>query len=143
MQVLKYTDEDFDALYSIEKKCFPDYWSEEGMKNELSQPKAYYCVAKVGDFTVGYAGFWLIADEAEIMKVAVDPQYRKKGIGNLLLNWILEEAGKMGAKSVFLEVRCSNKPARRLYEANGFEIYGTRKGYYSGNEYAVLYRRNL
>ena len=143
MRVKKYESKYFSGLYEIEKEAFSDFWSEKGMKEELSLNQAHYYLAEDDGEIVGFAGFWLIVDEAEIMKIAVKKSERGKGIGNALLLALTEEAESMGAKKILLEVREGNAPARRLYEKHGFVSYAVREKYYEGKENAVLYKKNL
>ena len=143
MKVKKYESKYFSSLYEIEKEAFSDFWSEKGMKEELSLKQANYYVAEDDGEIIGFAGFWLIIDEAEIMKVAVRKSERGKGVGNALLIAIIEDAAMMGAKTIILEVREGNSPARKLYEKHGFISYATREKYYEGKENAVLYKKNL
>ena len=143
MKVKKYESKYFSSLYEIEKEAFSDFWSEKGMKDELSLKQANYYVAEDGGEIIGFAGFWLIIDEAEIMKVAVRKSERGKGVGNALLLAIIEDAAMMGAKTILLEVREGNTPARKLYEKHGFISYATREKYYEGKENAILYKKNL
>jgi len=94
---------------------------------------------------VGYAGMWLILDEAHITNVAVHPGYRRNKIGRSLMLEIIRRAALMGINRMTLEVRPSNAPARRLYTALGFEERGLRKRYYTDtNEDAIImWRENL
>lgn len=79
---------------------------------------------------LGYTVGLLAADEAEVLNIAVDPPARGKGVGAALLEGMLEELRRAGARSVFLEVRRSNEAAIRLYRRSGFEILGARPDYY-------------
>lgn len=143
MKVKSYTKNYFDALYEIEKEAFSDFWSEKGMKEELALSQAHYYVAEEDGEILGFAGYWLIIDEAEIMKVAVKKQHRGKGIGDALIKAMIEDSVSLGAKKILLEVREGNTPARKLYEKHGFISYATRERYYQGGENAVLYKKNL
>ncbi len=89
---------------------------------------------------VGYALGWLVADDVEIMSVAVEPSERGRGIGRALLTRLLEGAWREGARNALLEVRASNASARALYERLGFERIGVRRRYYADAEDAVSYR---
>ena len=82
---------------------------------------------------VGYAGMWLVIDEAHITTIAVREGSRGKGLGELLLTSLIEAAAEMGADRLTLEVRVSNEPAQGLYEKYGFERQGVRARYYSDN----------
>ncbi len=82
---------------------------------------------------VGYGGFWKMVDEAHISTIAVTPEERRRGIGELLLIAMIEAAQENGAAVLTLEVRKSNVSAQALYRKYGFEIAGERKQYYSDN----------
>lgn len=82
---------------------------------------------------IGYAGMWLMIDEAHITTIAVRDSWRGKGLGELLLASLIEAAVDIGAHRVTLEVRVSNDIAQRLYRKYGFENEGLRVRYYSDN----------
>lgn len=82
---------------------------------------------------IGYAGMWLILDEAHVTTIAVREAKRGNGLGELLLASLVEASIEMGADRVTLEVRVSNLPAQRLYEKYGFRREGMRPRYYSDN----------
>lgn len=87
----------------------------------------------------GFAGLWIIADEAHVTAIAVKEKYRGRKIGALLMLSITDLAVELKARSLTLEVRVSNKIARNLYTKFGFKEVGTRRGYYTDNrEDAVL-----
>lgn len=82
---------------------------------------------------VGYGGLWLSADEAHITTIAVDPAHRRRGVGELLLNGLIDQAYELGAAMITLEVRVSNDAAQRLYLKYGFKVVGARRRYYTDN----------
>jgi ribosomal-protein-alanine N-acetyltransferase len=82
---------------------------------------------------VGYAGLWLMADEAHITTIAVDPDFQGNGIGELLLLGLIDRAQQIGARWLTLEVRITNDVAQRLYEKYTFKEMGIRRRYYSDN----------
>jgi ribosomal-protein-alanine N-acetyltransferase len=83
---------------------------------------------------VGFAGFWIMADEAHITTIASRKAYRRQGIGELLLLSIIDRAAKLRARIVTLEVRASNIVAQSLYYKYGFNQVGLRRGYYMDNK---------
>ena len=88
---------------------------------------------------VGYGGLWLMVDEAHVTSVAVHPQFRGKGLGELLMLSLMDVALRLDARFVTLEVRVSNAVARALYEKLGFRQAGIRPRYYTdNNEDAVV-----
>lgn len=91
------------------------------------------------DFIAGYVALWFVVDEAHITSIAVREDYRRLGLGELLMMGAVELASAREANQVTLEVRISNFPAHALYEKFGFKRTGIRKGYYTDNrEDAVL-----
>lgn len=82
---------------------------------------------------VGYGGLWLTVDDAHITTIAVEPAQRGKGVGELLLNALIDHAYELGARQITLEVRVSNLSAQHLYLKYGFQPAGTRTRYYTDN----------
>ena len=80
---------------------------------------------------VGYVGMWLMFDEAHVTTIAVDPEYRGEGVGELLLVWVIDRALYLGAAEMTLECRMSNEVAQALYRKYTFRDAGVRKRYYS------------
>ncbi len=89
---------------------------------------------KARQYILGFAGFWIMADEAHITNIAVREQHRRQGIGGLLLISVVELARSLNARIITLEVRISNIPAQDLYSKYGFEQVDLRKGYYTDNK---------
>jgi [ribosomal protein S18]-alanine N-acetyltransferase len=87
---------------------------------------------------VGFAGMWLMLDEAHITTIGVKPALRGKGYGELLFATLLEIAMTVGARRATLEVRVSNHPAQALYRKYGFREEGVRRRYYSDNNEDAL-----
>jgi [ribosomal protein S18]-alanine N-acetyltransferase len=88
---------------------------------------------------VGYGGLWLMVDEAHVTSVAVRPEFRGRGLGELLMVCLLETAIGCGVRWVTLEVRMSNTTAQSLYRKLGFRQAGIRPRYYTdNNEDAVV-----
>jgi len=92
-----------------------------------------------GDYIIGFAGFWTLADEAHITSIAVRESHMHRGIGELLLISTIDLAKELKANIITLEVRASNTTAQSLYYKYGFIRVGLRPGYYIDNrEDAVL-----
>lgn len=87
---------------------------------------------------VGYGGLWLAVDEGHVTTIAVDPTYRGRGIGELLLNGLADQAMQLNADILTLEVRVSNVVAQQLYLKYGFRPFGTRPRYYTDNSEDAL-----
>lgn len=124
--------EDLDGVLEIERVSFPTPWSRAAYYRELTDNSyAHYLVAKAGDLVAGYAGMWVLLDEAHVTNIAVRPQYRRRGIGEALMLEMMAIARDKSAARMTLEVRPSNKTAQKLYQKLGFVPRGIRKRYYS------------
>ena len=87
---------------------------------------------------VGYGGIWLTVDEGHITTIATAPEVRGQGVGELVLNGLIDAARDLGASLLTLEVRVSNMVAQNLYLKYGFEAKGTRRRYYTDNNEDAL-----
>ena len=124
--------DDIPAVLEIEQASFTTPWPPEAFNQELRHNRlARYTVARQGRAVVGYAGVWLMVDEAHITTFAVHPDWRRQGVGSRLLLALLVVAEELGADRMTLEVRVSNAAAQALYEAHGFAIAGRRERYYT------------
>ncbi len=128
------TLDDLPAVHAIERASFAVPWPDDAYRNEIRTNRlASYVVARVGDDVVGFAGLWVMVDEAHITTFAVDPRWRRRGVGERMLLALLDLAVARRAREATLEVRLSNLPARKLYEKHGFRPVGIRPRYYSDN----------
>ncbi|AKX94999.1 ribosomal protein S18-alanine N-acetyltransferase [Neomoorella thermoacetica] len=145
VQILPMINEYLNGVLAIERVSFPTPWTRHSFQNEIyNNDFAYYYVALDGQKVIGYAGMWIILDEAHITNVAVHPDYRGRRLGEVLLRVLMQEAVYLGADRMTLEVRVSNHSAQRLYERLGFVRAGVRRGYYNDNrEDAIIMWKHL
>jgi ribosomal-protein-alanine N-acetyltransferase len=135
---------DIPAVMDVERAVFSAGWPPTAFEHELRHNAAarYIVVensAAAGDVVLsGFAGLWLLLDEAHVVTVAVRPEERGKGLGKLLVEAMLRLALDEGMESATLECRVSNTPARALYRLFGFHDVGLRKRYYENDEDAVI-----
>jgi len=109
------------------------------LKRLLGRDKSLNVLEATAQPLVGYGGFWLMVDEAHISTIATHHDWRRRGIGELLLIAMIDGANEVSARWVTLEARVSNTGAQALYRKYGFEVTGVRKRYYSdNNEDAVI-----
>jgi len=136
---------DLDRVVEIEASCFESHWTREAILAEMGNPAAFYAVATSAGKIVGYAGQWVIMDEAHITTIAVDPTRHGERFGERLLIALLQEARYRGARRATLEVRITNKPARRLYEKYMFETVAIRRKYYqdTGEDALIMWMNDL
>jgi [ribosomal protein S18]-alanine N-acetyltransferase len=138
------TAEDMPAVLRIEQESYSVPWSEATFRGLLRRRDAEMIVAEAGLRVVGYAVFWTVLDQSELGNVAVAPGWRRQRVGDRLVAEVIRRAEARGAREVFLEVRPSNAPARRLYERYGFVQVGRRRNYYQDPvEDALVLRRPL
>lgn len=132
--------DDVPQVTAIDREAFPTLWPPANYERELKNGLAHYIVAcDEGGNIMGFAGIWMLVDEAHITNIAVREKHRRQGIGEELLIGIIELSIKLGAKLITLEVRASNAEAQKLYGKYGFVRVGLRRGYYTDNrEDAVL-----
>ena len=126
----------------LEKRCFSDPWSENSIAFEQRNPLSLWLVALDGDTVAGYVGSQSVMDEADMMNIAVSPDYRRQGIGQALVERLVTELSAVGVRCLALEVRLSNEPAKALYEKLGFALAGRRPNYYRNpKEDALILRK--
>ena len=156
---------DIPAVVAIDRLSFPTPWPASSYSYELSHGTRSFCYVllrpRMGgaasssgqgwrrwlrgliglpeeDRVIGYVGLRLQGTEAHISTIAVHPDWRGKGLGELLLLTVMEKALGLEVSVVTLEVRVSNQVAHRLYRKYGFRFKGTRRGYYRDGEDAWL-----
>jgi ribosomal-protein-alanine N-acetyltransferase len=141
--------EDLQAVLAIEHASFALPWTEEMFLRDLARDDlAEILVARGAEAgesapVAGFLSYWVVQDEMHINNLAVDPRWRRRGIGMALLAASLDRARARGARHAFLEVRASNAAAQALYRQAGFQPAGTRRRYYSHPvEDAVIMRRS-
>jgi ribosomal-protein-alanine N-acetyltransferase len=123
---------DVPAVHEIERLSFSTPWPVHAFEQELKGNRlARYVVARAGQRVVGFAGIWLMVDEAHVTTFGVHPDWRRQGIGRQLLLNLVELSVAIGARRMTLEVRASNGAAQELYRQFGFEVTGRRPRYYT------------
>ena len=144
---------DLSQVMAIEQVSFSAPWSARAYRYEITQNShstllvvrtrlgsrgglshwlSWLKLARVAP-VLGYAGFWLLVDDAHIATIAVHPAWRGQGLGDWLLFSILEGGARRGARRATLEVRLSNQVAQNLYHKFGFKVVSRRRRYYADN----------
>lgn len=152
---------DIGEVMEIEHDSFPSPWSARAYRHDLLENDlSHYFVVRqrslerpelsllarvrrslgvgIRPAILGYGGFWLMAGEAHISTIAVQPNWRRRGIGELLLVAMLDRATELGAEIATLEVRVSNVTAQNLYHKYGFQQVGLRRRYYRDRDEDAL-----
>ena len=139
LTITRMTSADIADVTRIERESFTTTWPADAFYNELSTNKlAHYFVGRVDGKIVAYGGIWVIFEDSHVTTIAVDPAYRGRKFGEVMLLHLLDEAIERGASWMTLEVRESNAAAQALYRKYGFTTVTTRKGYYSDNNENAL-----
>ena len=116
-------------------------WSEDGYRREIDSPNSDLWVLRSPEYPdrlLGLGCLWAILDEAHITTLAIHPQHRRQGLGQILLWSLLNSACQRTLAWATLEVRPSNESALRLYDKFGFQLVGRRKGYYQNPDEDAL-----
>jgi ribosomal-protein-alanine N-acetyltransferase len=140
------TDADLNEIVQIERACFADPWTEESFRRLLvGHPAIFQVIGYPPNVEVaGYVIAFAVGEDAELLNVAVEPNFRGRGLAGQMLDAVLIELGARGVRSAFLEVRESNRAARALYGSRGFTEIGRRRNYYRRPvEDALVMRRIL
>ena len=136
--------EHLERTCAIENQSYSSPWSQELIAAEFTKSISFRKGLFVDNILAAYCFSYLVLDEMHLLNIAVSPEYRQQGLGRHLLSCVLSEAWQLGCKRVLLEVRESNKTAKKLYESVGFLCFGSRKNYYQdNNEDAELYELYL
>lgn len=142
MEYLMMTDAHTAQVAALEKTCFSLPWSEKAIIGELTNPLALWLVALDGEVLAGYIGSQSVMGEADMMNIAVLPQYRRQGIAKELVCRLIQHLREKEVYSLTLEVRASNEGAINLYHSLGFCQAGRRPNYYSApKEDALILRK--
>ena len=128
--ILPYSGEMLADIVTIERESFSVPWSADSLRQAGEMENSIFLTVSADGCIAGFGCILLVAGEGELVDIAVSPAFRKRGLGQMLMTALLNEAKCRGAEQIFLEVRRSNASARHLYEKNGFFEIGLRKKYY-------------
>lgn len=134
-------NEDVEGIYLLDS-CENDAYSIDTISKMVLDDNTYTLVARANGLVVGYVSYSFALDEAELIKIVVDREFRGQGIASSLLKTSFLKLKSDGIKTVFLEVRVDNSVAKKCYEKMGFEHFHTRQKYYNGID-AMLYRLSI
>ena len=138
LEIMLLSREHIGDVARLEQECFVEPWSEKSLEMLLAD-SGFGIVALIDGKVVGYGGVMIALDEGQITDVAVSGEYRRRGIGMEIVKAMISESASRGIAVLYLEVRESNRAARELYLACGFEECGMRKNFYRRpTEAAVL-----
>lgn len=137
--IRKMREEDIAEVAKLEQEIFPDPWSERAIRETLEQTQTMLLSALDDGRLIGYLILYYVLEDGEIARIAVDPEWRRKGVASRLLKELALICADNGVNKLLLDVRESNDSARAFYERQGFVQDGIRKNYYANpTEHAVL-----
>lgn len=131
MEYIKMNTSHITQIAELETMCFSMPWSEKAIQSELTNPLSLWIVAIEGDIVAGYVGSQSVMGEADMMNLAVAPEFRRQGIAGNLVQELIRNLCDEKVSSLTLEVRQSNSAAIALYEKLGFNQVGCRPNYYA------------
>ena len=130
--------DDFNLISPILQSDFDSFWNISILKSELENTNSYYIVAKSENDIVGFGGLWKSVDDIHITNIVTKKTLRNKGIGNAILNELINQAKNFGYNIITLEVNENNTPAISLYKKFGFKEVGIRKKYYNNIDNTII-----
>jgi|SRR5690625_81572 len=137
--IRKMNHDDLADVTTIEKASFIGPWNEKVFARELDNNEyAHYFVLIYNDQIVGYAGLWIVMDDAQVTNIAIHPDFRRRQFGEKLFNYLLHYSIGKNVVRFSLEVRISNIAAQKLYRKYGLVPGGIRKKYYKDNQEDAL-----
>jgi ribosomal-protein-alanine N-acetyltransferase len=132
------TPRDLDAIERIEHRAYPTPWSRSMFAGELAKPNGICVGAFQGEVMLGYLIVARYVDAWHVMNIAVDVDYRGRGVARAMLRHLFGATLADRERGYTLEVRVSNAVAIHLYESLGFVATGMRRGYYTDNREDAL-----
>lgn len=142
MNILPMTAAHIAPIAALERVCFSDPWPEAAVESELTNPLSLWLVAVEEGQVAGYVGSQSVLGEADMMNVAVSPEFRRRGVARALLLALERRLAENAVHSLTLEVRASNEPAISLYHSLGYVQVGRRPNYYhKPREDALILRK--
>lgn len=143
IEIRKMTIEDFEKISDNLEEKFDEFWKPSILKSELENPNSHYVVAIENEEVLGFAGIIVSLDDSEITNIVVRKDIRKKGIGTMLLEKLIEMSKDLKKDSISLEVNEKNCAAIKLYESLDFKALGSRKKYYNGKDDAIIMTKKI
>ena len=130
MEYVLMREDHLAQVAELEKQCFSDPWSLRSITSELNNPLSLWIIAEENGVVAGYVGSQSVLGEADMMNLAVAPDFRRRGIGRKLVDELVLQLKEKDVHVLVLEVRASNEAAIALYTECGFEQVGRRPNYY-------------
>ena len=134
MFIRKMKEEDLSMIEEMEQILFSSPWKLEDFLYEINENAfSHNYVVEDNNEIVGYVGLWIMYEQSQITTIGVHPKHQRKGIGQMMMEKMIEESLNNHCVTMSLEVRVSNDKAIALYKKYGFETVALRKNYYEDN----------
>ena len=139
-----WTMHDLDQIELLEQECFSvEPWNRRMLMESFLSQRFFGVLLEEDGVVTAYGGIQVLYEDAELLLLATAEMYRRCGRGQKLLDDLIAEAKRRGAKRMFLEVRVSNAPAQLMYLKNGFVGTYARPRYYPDGEDALVMKKEL
>ena len=135
-------EEDIDLCYELDSNTI-SLWSKKQWSNEFKKDGINVFGLLLSNFVIGICVFQVVVDEAQINFFAVNINYRKKGFGTYLMNYLIKECEKLNINKLFLEVSHTNFTAEKFYNRFNFFTVAIRRNYYKDGSHALLKEKKL
>lgn len=129
---------DVNCVFAAERAYIDCPWTEAQVRDAIQNEHTLFLVAYDGSAFCGYVSGDITLDECEINNIAVVSEYRRRGVGFMLINELSEKLKSRSVKTVYLLVRDDNVPAQELYKKCGFAVVGKRPDYYKGKDALIM-----
>lgn len=126
----KMSESDLPEAVKIEQTTIYSPWSLDMFLKEIERQNPGLIVFKVETRLIGYLCFWKVMDEAHLLNVSLHADFRGKGLGKFIMNYLENTCAQIGLSKILLEVAQTNHPAIKLYKKCGFVKVGLRKKFY-------------
>ena len=135
-------EKDIDLCYELDSNTI-SLWSRNQWADEFKKEGIKVVGILLSDLVVGICVFHVVLDEAQINFFVVHKNYRKKGFGTLLMNYLIKQCEKLDINKLFLEVSNNNVQAENFYSRFDFSTVGIRRNYYKDGSHALLKEKKL
>ena len=138
ISVRQASSQDAQSVYAAESSYIDCPWTEEQVKQAINSERTVFLVAYDGQTFCGYVSGDITLDECEINNIAVVSNYRRRGVGLMLMTELCNRLRARSVNTVYLLVRDDNTPAQELYKKSGFAVVGKRPDYYKGKDALIM-----
>lgn len=137
-----FTVKNIEQVLEIEKTSFSNHWTKKMLLAEANNKFSRFKICIINNSIAGFVIYRIVLEEAEVLNIVIDNQFRGKSYGKQLLSYAINDMKENNVENIFLEVNEHNTIAQNLYKNAGFIQYSIRQNYY-GTDSAVLMKLSL